>query len=117
MLTSSIAWMGWTLSFLSAVCSFLSSVPDDLWTFLVLRRGVPLPLYCGKVCQRERSSSEERSRVRLLVQATLGFAEVNAGGGYRVVDEMEKKHTLIQKVSKVHLGKAGALLGSSTTVL
>ena len=39
-----LAWMGWTLSFLSAVCSFLSSVPDDLWTFLVLRRGVPLPL-------------------------------------------------------------------------
>jgi hypothetical protein len=50
MLTSSIAWMGWTLSFFSEVCSFLSSVPDDLWTFLVLRRGVPLPLQCGGVC-------------------------------------------------------------------
>jgi hypothetical protein len=45
MLTSSIAWMGWTLSFLSAVCSFLSSVPEFLWTFLTFLRGVPLPLY------------------------------------------------------------------------
>ena len=33
MFTSSIAWMGWTLSFLREVCSFLSSVPDVLWTF------------------------------------------------------------------------------------
>lgn len=30
MLTSSMAWMGWTLSFLSAVWSFLSSVPAVL---------------------------------------------------------------------------------------
>jgi hypothetical protein len=45
MLTSSIAWMGWTLSFLRAVCSFLSSVPELLWTFLTFLRGVPLPLY------------------------------------------------------------------------
>lgn len=44
MLTSSIAWMGWTLSFFSAVWSFLSSVPEFLWTFLTFRRGVPLPL-------------------------------------------------------------------------
>ena len=49
MFTSSIAWIGWTLSFLSDVCSFLSSVPDDLWTFLVLRRGVPFPLYSDSV--------------------------------------------------------------------
>jgi len=46
MLTSSIAWMGWTLSFLSAVCNFLSSVPELLWTFFTFLRGVPLPLYC-----------------------------------------------------------------------
>ncbi len=46
MFTSSIAWMGCTLSFLSEVCSFLSSVPDDLWTFFFTRLGVPLPLPC-----------------------------------------------------------------------
>lgn len=44
MLTSSMAWMGWTLSFLSEVCSFLSSVPEVLWTFFCFLRGVPLPL-------------------------------------------------------------------------
>ena len=44
MLTSSIAWMGCTLSFFSEVCSFLSSVPEDLWTFFVFLLGVPLPL-------------------------------------------------------------------------
>jgi hypothetical protein len=44
-LTSSMAWIGCTFSFFSEVCNFLSSVPDDLWTFLVLRRGVPLPLH------------------------------------------------------------------------
>ncbi len=36
--------MGWTFSFFSDVCSFLSSVPEDLWTFLVFLLGVPLPL-------------------------------------------------------------------------
>jgi hypothetical protein len=45
MLTSSMAWMGCTLSFFSAVWSFLSSVPALLWTFLIFRRGVPLPLH------------------------------------------------------------------------
>ena len=45
MLTSSIAWMGWTFIFFRAVCSFLSSVPEDLWTFLVFLLGVPLPLF------------------------------------------------------------------------
>lgn len=44
MLTSSMAWIGWTLSFFSAVWSFLSSVPAPLWTFLTFLRGVPLPL-------------------------------------------------------------------------
>ena len=44
MLTSSIAWMGWTFSFLSAAWSFLSSVPAALWTFLTFLRGVPFPL-------------------------------------------------------------------------
>lgn len=44
MLTSSIAWMGCTFIFFSVVCNFLSSVPEVLCTFLVLRRGVPLPL-------------------------------------------------------------------------
>ena len=43
-LTSSIAWIGWTFSFLSEVCSFLSSVPEVLCTFFTFRRGVPLPL-------------------------------------------------------------------------
>lgn len=42
--TSSIAWIGCTLSFLSEVCSFLSSVPDVLCTFFCFLRGVPLPL-------------------------------------------------------------------------
>lgn len=45
MLTSSMAWMGWTFSFLSAAWSFLSSVPAALWTFLTFLRGVPFPLY------------------------------------------------------------------------
>lgn len=49
MLTSSMAWIGWVLSFFNAAWSFLSSVPDDLWTFLTLRRGVPLPLN-GNIC-------------------------------------------------------------------
>lgn len=47
-LTSSIAWIGCTFIFLSVVWSFLSSVPDDLWTFLTFRRGVPFPLH---ICQ------------------------------------------------------------------
>jgi hypothetical protein len=45
MLTSSMAWMGWTFSFLSAVWSFLSSVPALLCTFLTFLRGVPFPLH------------------------------------------------------------------------
>lgn len=45
MLTSSMAWIGCTLSFLRDVCSFLSSVPEVLWTFFTFRRGVPLPLF------------------------------------------------------------------------
>ena len=48
-LTSSMAWMGCTLSFFSDVCSFLSSVPLDLCTFFALRRGVPLALFVGCV--------------------------------------------------------------------
>ncbi len=44
MLTSSMAWIGCTFIFFSAVCSFLSSVPELLWTFLTFLRGVPLPL-------------------------------------------------------------------------
>ena len=45
MLTSSMAWMGWTFIFFRVAWSFLSSAPEDLWTFLTLRRGVPLPLF------------------------------------------------------------------------
>ena len=45
--TSSICWMGCTLSFFNDACSFLSSVPLDLWTFFCFRRGVPLPLSNG----------------------------------------------------------------------
>lgn len=45
MFTSSMAWMGWTLSFLRDVWSFLSSVPEDLWTFFCFLRGVPFPLH------------------------------------------------------------------------
>ena len=44
MFTSSMAWMGWTFSFFREVWSFLSSVPEVLWTFFTFRRGVPLPL-------------------------------------------------------------------------
>ena len=44
MLTSSMAWMGWTFIFLRVVCSFLSSVPLLLCTFFTFLRGVPLPL-------------------------------------------------------------------------
>jgi hypothetical protein len=62
MLTSSIAWMGWTLSFLRAAWSFLSSVPAFLWTFLTFLRGVPLPLWCpislgSSVCRMLHASS------------------------------------------------------------
>ena len=60
MLTSSIAWMGWTFSFLSDVCSFLSSVPEDLCTFFVFRRGVPLPLG-----MRQYLSVEAREKPRV----------------------------------------------------
>lgn len=50
MFTSSMAWMGWTLSFFREPWSFLSSVPEVLWTFFTFRLGVPLPLYmtCGQ---------------------------------------------------------------------
>ena len=54
--TSSIAWMGCTLSFLSDVCSFLSSVPDVLCTFFCFLRGVPLPLDTAcriSICSQE----------------------------------------------------------------
>lgn len=44
MLTSSIAWIGWTLSFFRDCWSLRSSVPDVLCTFLTFLRGVPLPL-------------------------------------------------------------------------
>lgn len=44
MFTSSMAWMGCTFIFLRVVCSFLSSVPELLWTFLTFLLGVPLPL-------------------------------------------------------------------------
>ena len=44
MLTSSTAGMGCTFIFFRVAWSFLSSAPEDLWTFLTLRRGVPLPL-------------------------------------------------------------------------
>lgn len=44
MFTSSMAWMGWTLSFLRVAWSFLSSPLDRAGARLILRRGVPLPL-------------------------------------------------------------------------
>ena len=44
MLTSSMAWMGWTLSFLSVAWSFLSSPLDRAGARLIFLRGVPLPL-------------------------------------------------------------------------
>ena len=44
MLTSSMAWMGWTLSFFSDCWSFLSSPEDRTGPFFWVRRGVPLPL-------------------------------------------------------------------------
>src|SRR4051794_25375236 len=72
MLTSSMAWMGWTLSFLSEVWSFLSSVPEDLWTFLVLRRGVPLPLF-----QRGFSAS-----ALWIVETSLGDPACEREGGW-----------------------------------
>lgn len=50
MLTSSMAWMGWTFIFLRVVCSFLSSVPWLLCTFLTFLLGVPLPLQ-HRMCQ------------------------------------------------------------------
>lgn len=43
MLTSSMAWMGWTLSFLRACWSFLSSVADRWGARFIFRRGVPFP--------------------------------------------------------------------------
>lgn len=44
MLTSSMAWMGWVLSFFRVAWSFLSSAPERAGALLTLRRGVPLPL-------------------------------------------------------------------------
>lgn len=45
MLTSSMAWIGWTFSFLSAPWSFLSSTPKFFGLDLTLRLGVPFPLH------------------------------------------------------------------------
>lgn len=63
MLTSSICAMGCTLSFLSAVCNFLSSVPELLCTFFTFRRGVPLPLFSegSEECQLRVASPWLRS--------------------------------------------------------
>lgn len=64
MLTSSMAWMGWTLSFLSAPWSFLSSVPALLCTFLTFLRGVPLPLFAAvSHCPHVYCQHPIRSRV------------------------------------------------------
>lgn len=49
MLTSSICAIGCTLSFLSDVCNFLSSVPELLCTFFTFRRGAPFPLFSEEV--------------------------------------------------------------------
>lgn len=59
MLTSSMAWMGWTFIFFRVVWSFLSSAPEDLWTFLTLRRGVPFPLSMKLVAVLELSIVDE----------------------------------------------------------
>ena len=45
MLTSSICWMGCTLSFFSVAWSFLSSPADRCGVRLTFLRGVPLPLF------------------------------------------------------------------------
>ena len=55
MLTSSMAWMGCTLSFFRDVCSFLSSIPALLCTFLTFLRGVPFPLFT--ICQHPAINS------------------------------------------------------------
>ena len=47
MLTSSIACIGCTFIFFNDVWSFLSSVPELLWTFFIFLRGVPFPLCSG----------------------------------------------------------------------
>ena len=44
MLTSSMAWMGWTFSFFSVCWSFLSSPAERAGVRLTFLRGVPLPL-------------------------------------------------------------------------
>ncbi len=49
MLTSSMAWIGWTLIFFSVADSFLSSPDDRAGARLTFLRGVPLPLFV--VCQ------------------------------------------------------------------
>lgn len=51
MLTSSMAWMGWTLSFFSEAWSFLSSPADRAGARLTFLRGVPLPLFVTETCQ------------------------------------------------------------------
>jgi len=51
MLTSSMAWMGWTLSFLSDCWSFLSSPADRAGARFTFLRGVPLPLSVANTCQ------------------------------------------------------------------
>jgi hypothetical protein len=43
-----MAWMGWTLSFLSDCCSFLSSPVDRAGARFTFLRGVPLPLCVTK---------------------------------------------------------------------
>lgn len=50
MLTSSMAWIGWTFIFLRTVWSFFSSTPEFFGLDLTLRLGVPFPLY-DQICQ------------------------------------------------------------------
>ena len=50
MLTSSMAWIGWTFIFLRTVWSFFSSTPEFFGLDLTLRLGVPFPLY-AQICQ------------------------------------------------------------------
>ena len=62
MLTSSMPGRGCTLSFFSVPCSFFSSVPVLLWTFLTFRRGVPFPL-CNKTRISFRGAGERKLHV------------------------------------------------------
>lgn len=65
--------MGWTFNFFKEDCSFLSSVPELLWTFLTFRRGVPFPPILTEACNLANFTGSILIREKVAVEALGDF--------------------------------------------